>query len=129
MSEGKQIHFENATPILRVEDMAAAVKYYVEVLGFEEAEWGNDNFSNVSRDNAGIYLVRGEQGHPGTWVWVGVSDAQALYEEFKAKGARLHHAPRNYSWALEMHVEDLDGNILRFGSDPLKDRPYEAWMV
>jgi catechol 2,3-dioxygenase-like lactoylglutathione lyase family enzyme len=129
MSGGKQIHFENATPILRVEDMAAAVKYYVEVLGFVEADWGNDKFSNVSRDEAGIYLVRGEQGHPGTWVWVGVSDAQALYEEYQAKGARLHHAPRNYSWALEMHVEDLDGNILRFGSDPLKSRPYEEWMV
>ena len=129
MSERKQVHFENSNPILRVENMSAAVKYYVEVLGFKEAEWSGSGFSFVSRDNAGIYLVQGEQGHPGTWVWVGVSDAEALYEEIKAKGARIHHAPRNYSWALEMHVEDLDGNILRFGSGPKEDQPYDTWEI
>jgi predicted enzyme related to lactoylglutathione lyase len=129
MSGGKQVHFENANPILRVEDLAAAAKYYVEVLGFTEADWGGGNFTNVSRDNASIYLVQGEQGHPGTWVWVGVSNAEALYEEIKTKGARIHHAPKNYSWALEMHVEDLDGNVLRFGSDPKEDQPYDTWEV
>ena len=129
MDRNKKVHFENANPILRVENMAAAVKYYVEVLGFTEADWGNGSFTNVSRDHAGIYLVQGEQGHPGTWVWVGVSDAEALYTEIKAKGARIHHAPRNYSWALEMHVEDLDGNVLRFGSDPKADQPYDTWEV
>lgn len=129
MGEGKKVHFENADPILRVEDMRSAVKYYVEVLGFTEADWGDDKFSNVGRDNAGIYLVQGEQGHPGTWVWVGVSDAQALYEEIQPKGARIHHPPRNYPWALEMHVEDLDGNVLRFGSDPKQYQPYDEWMV
>lgn len=26
--------------------------------------------------------------------------------------------PTSYSWALEFQVEDPDGNVLRFGSDP-----------
>jgi hypothetical protein len=36
------------------------------------------------------------QGHSGTWVWIGVNNADALREEFLAKGARLRHPPTNY---------------------------------
>jgi len=56
-----------------------SVRYYVDVLGFRNADWGNDDFTLVSRDSAGIYLCRGSQGQPGTWAWVGVADAAALY--------------------------------------------------
>jgi hypothetical protein len=27
-----------------------------------------------------------------------------------------------------MQVEDLDGNVLRFGSDPIKGQPYGEWL-
>ncbi|HEX4632401.1 MAG TPA: VOC family protein [Gemmatimonadales bacterium] len=119
--------FENAAPILRVSDMNASLRYYVDVLGFRNAEWGNDDFTAVRRDAAGIYLCRDGQGCRGTWAWVGVEDAQLLYEEYQARGAKVRHAPRNYPWALEMHVEDPDGHILRFGSERRSDRPLEAW--
>lgn len=127
MSDAHHTRFECADPILRVEDMSAAVRYYVDVLGFEQAGWGDDNFTCVSRDGAGIYLSRGAQGHTGSWVWIGVGDVEELYDELKAKGAKIRQQPTNYPWALEMHVEDLDGNVLRMGSDAKKDRPYEAW--
>lgn len=123
-----RIHFENADPILYVSNLQAAIHYYVDVLGFTNADWAYEDFTCVTRDNAGIYLCQGAQGRPGAWVWVGVSDAQALYDELKEKGARIHYPPRNYPWALEMHVQDLDGNVLRMGSDPLEDKPYEMWQ-
>jgi uncharacterized glyoxalase superfamily protein PhnB len=47
-----------------------------------------------------------------------VEDVNALFEEYKAKGARILHPPENYLWALEMKVADPDGHVLRFGSDP-----------
>jgi hypothetical protein len=31
--------------------------------------------------------------------------------------------PRNFEWAYEMRVEDLDGNVLRIGSEPRSDIP------
>ena len=34
----------------------------------------------------------------------------------------------NYSWALEMQVEDRDGNVLRIGSDPREDEPFGEWL-
>ncbi|MFL6261619.1 MAG: glyoxalase superfamily protein [Thermoanaerobaculia bacterium] len=119
--------FENSTPILRITDMAASLRYYVDVLGFRKADWGDENFTCVTRDSAGIYLCRGEQGQAGTWVWIGVEDAAALHEEYKASGARIRRPPENYPWAYEMKVEDPDGHVLRFGSEPRTDLPFDAW--
>ena len=113
--------FECANPILSVRDMARSIRYYVDVLGFSKADWGGDDFTCVTRDNAGIYLSEGDQGQPGTWAWIGVENVEALYEEYKAKGATILHPPENYAWALEMKVGDPDGHVLRFGSDPKED--------
>jgi len=114
----KPVPFEGSAPILRVENMEASVRFYVEALGFKNASWGNQDFTSVNRDRAGIYLCRQAQGRGGAWVWIGVQDARALHEELKARGVPIRMAPTNYSWALEMQVEDPDGNVLRLGSEP-----------
>ena len=110
--------FERADPILRVADMSRSLKYYVDVLGFKNAEWGSNDFTCVSRDNADIYLCEGDQGNPGTWVWVGVEDVEALFAEYQQTGAQILQPPENFPWAFEMKVGDPDGHVLRFGSDP-----------
>jgi predicted enzyme related to lactoylglutathione lyase len=94
------------------------LRYYTEVLGFTNAEWGGDDFTQVSRDGAAIYLSQGDQGQPGTWVWLGVEDVGALHEEYKAAGATIVHPPRHFPWAREMKIADPDGHVLRIGSDP-----------
>jgi catechol 2,3-dioxygenase-like lactoylglutathione lyase family enzyme len=128
MPDNNKTRFEGAEPILRVSDMARSVRYYVDVLGFKNAEWGNEHFTAVSRDKAGIYLCRGEQGQPGTWGWIGVSDVAALYDEYRSSGADIRLPPTNYSWAYEMQVRDPDGHVLRFGSDPREDEPFVSWV-
>lgn len=115
--------FEHATPILRVRSMAASLRYYVDVLGFTNAEWGTKLFTSLSRDGAQIYICQGNQGAPGTWVWVGVEDVDALHAEYRASGARIRVGPANYPWAYEMHVEDPDGHVIRFGSEPHSGEP------
>lgn len=106
--------------------MERSLHYYVNVLGFTNAEWGGDEFTHVSRDNAGIYLSEGDQGQPGTWVWIGVEDVACLFEEYTKSGAEILHAPINYPWAYEMKVKDPDGHVLRFGSEPREDIPSES---
>ena len=116
--EAARTRFEHADPILSVAEMARSLRYYVDVLGFSNAEWGGDDFTCVTRDGASIYLCEGDQGQPGTWVWIGVEDVEVLYEEYKGKGARILHPPENHPWACEMKVGDPDGHVLRFGSEP-----------
>ena len=118
MADQERVHFEGSAPILRVENMQAALRFYLEALGFKNARWGNDNFTCVSRDQAHIYLCQGDQGRGAAWVWIGVEDAEKLHEELKARGVPVRMPPTNYPWALEMQVEDPDGNVLRLGSEP-----------
>lgn len=67
-SESRRTKFEGASPILRVADMKASVRYYVDALGFRNAEWGDDFFTSLNRDRAGIFLCCGGQGSPGAWA-------------------------------------------------------------
>jgi hypothetical protein len=53
-SKATRTRFEHANPILNVSDPGRSVRYYVDVLGFTNAEWGGDDFTCVSRDGASI---------------------------------------------------------------------------
>jgi catechol 2,3-dioxygenase-like lactoylglutathione lyase family enzyme len=52
------------TTYFSVKDIAVSREFYVSKLGFEEAEWGDNNFTSVSRDHCGIYLCRGDREIP-----------------------------------------------------------------
>jgi predicted enzyme related to lactoylglutathione lyase len=119
----KRTKFEHASPILSVADMARSIRYYVDVLGFANEEWSGDEFACVTRDGASIYLSLGDQGHPGTWVWVGVGDVEELHREYQARGASIVQPPETFPWAVEMRVLDPDGHVLRFGSDSNAQQP------
>jgi predicted enzyme related to lactoylglutathione lyase len=105
--------------------MQASLRFYVDALGFENVNWGTDDFTSVSRDRAAIYLCRGDQGRGGAWVWIGVEDAEKLHAELKARGVTIRMPPTNYPWALEMQIEDPDGNVLAWAPSPGKP-PGEA---
>lgn len=122
------MNFHPASPIFRVEDLDASVAYYTDALGFSE-DWRDPGIiASVSRGAANIMLCQGDQGHAGAWAWIGVGDAVALFEEFVARGARLRMRPTNFFWACEIQAEDIDGNVLRFGSDRVPDMPEGPWI-
>ena len=85
MSEARlaAVAFEGVNPILRVEDINAAVDHYTRVLGFKLDWQGPGSVRSVSRGRCHLFLCQGDQGHPGTWVWIGVEDADALLEEYR----------------------------------------------
>jgi len=119
--------FEGVSPILRVRSLSASIDYYVRKLGFK-IDWQGPYVASVSRGKCHIFLSEGDQGNPGSWVWIGVEDADVLFNEYRASGAQVRNPPTNYSWAYEMQVEDLDGNILRLGSDQKSDQSVGEWL-
>ena len=122
------VEFEGVNPIFRVSNLEASVDYYVRVLGFQ-LNWSEPGIiASVARGRTDIFLCEGDQGHLGTWIWIGISDADALLEEYRASGAKIRHPPTNYAWAYEMQVEDLDGNVLRLGSEPKDDEPFGEFL-
>jgi catechol 2,3-dioxygenase-like lactoylglutathione lyase family enzyme len=123
----KAVVFEGVAPILRVRDLAASLRYYLDVLGFT-IDWETPQIAAVSRGNCCLFLSEGDQGHPGAWVWIGVSDADALFAEYSARGAIIRNPPNNFPWALEMQVADPDGNVLRLGSEAKENQVYGEWL-
>jgi catechol 2,3-dioxygenase-like lactoylglutathione lyase family enzyme len=120
--------FEGITPIFSVRDLSVSIDYYVRVLGFVLDWEGPGGFASVSRGGCAIFLAEGDQGHPGGWVWIGVGDVDALFKEFNRPDVRVRQAPTNFDWAYEMQVEDPDGNVIRFGSEPKAGLPPGDWI-
>jgi uncharacterized glyoxalase superfamily protein PhnB len=116
---------------LRVNNLETSLDYYVRVLGFK-LNWRDDDgssFASVSRGACHLFLTVGDQGNPGSWMWIGVSDVDALHEEFLAKGAKVRQPPANYPWgSREVHIEDPDGNVLRMGSENKLGEPFGDWV-
>ena len=124
------VHFECVVPILRVSDLRASLRWYGTVLGFSvDWQWGADKahptMASVSRDGCALMLCEQDQGQGCAWAWFGVADVAVLHDELRSRGAEILQAPTSYSWAYEMRVEDPDGNVLRFGSEPRNDLPFQ----
>jgi uncharacterized glyoxalase superfamily protein PhnB len=52
------------------------------------------------------------------WLSIFVQDVDALYEDYRRRGAIIRQKPTNFPWGVrEMNVQDLDGHRLRMGSD------------
>lgn len=130
------LRFGGVTPILRVSDLAASLAYYIDQLGFEFRWRDGSNFAAVGRQDVNLMLCQGDQGQTGSWVYVGISDADAYHQELLARGVAIRHPPTNYPWlARELQVEDPDGHVLRFASEatdnhwgPFRDGEGRLWF-
>jgi catechol 2,3-dioxygenase-like lactoylglutathione lyase family enzyme len=118
---------ENAIAVLAVADVPASIRFYREKLGFE-LDWTGDgdppHIASVSRDGHAIMIHRRQSPRPGL-VWIGVSDLVPLWDQVEAsREIIVVQEPTNQSWALEMQIQDPDGNVLWFGMEPLPDVPF-----
>jgi uncharacterized glyoxalase superfamily protein PhnB len=117
-------------PLFFVADVAKAVAYYRDVLGFTfERIWGEPPcFCMPHRDGLTVMLsqvddtsrIRPNGSDGCSWdAYVWVRDADALFAAFKAAGALIVHEPvdRDYYGNREFAVRDLDGYIIAFAHD------------
>src|SRR5262245_49039700 len=112
-----------AATVLVVKDVLRSVEHYRDVLGFRtEFTYGEPTFyAGVERDNVVIHLQAAHEtkrlpGHGAVNIFV--TDVDALYQEFKARGARLLNAPKDYPYGMrDFDLEDPDGNHLCFGME------------
>lgn len=123
MPESSTNNFGGAVPVFRVKDVNASIAYYRDALGFELRWRASDGFACVGRDKCSIFLTNDNQSQARMWVWLGVRDVRALHAQYVTSGAKIRNPPENFEWALEMQVEDLEGNVLRIGSDAERDKP------
>ena len=101
-------------PELPFDDIAAAVTWYKDVLGFR-INYQQEDLGVMDRGKITLLLV--PRRHPGTGsAYIYVEDADALYAELKASGAGIQGEPVSHPWGLrDFGVLDPEGNSIRFG--------------
>jgi hypothetical protein len=74
----------------------------------------------TSRRSIGIVPVSTSAEAPGQRRRVGLAgldDVEIIHQDLQRRGVPIRMAPTKYPWALEMQLEDPDGNVLRIGSE------------
>ena len=118
-------------PCFLVRDVVAAAEYYRDALGFRIPRFFGDppSFCMPQRDGVVVMLSRADGSlvrpnaaarRDDSWdAYVWVEDADRLYAEVAARGARIAYAPclQEEYGNREFAVRDLDGYVLAFGSD------------
>lgn len=131
--------FLGIAPMFLVADVTKAADYYREMLGFTVSGiWGEPPcFCMPQRDNMTVMLsevddktrIRPNGSDGESWdAYVWVLDADALFAEFKATGARIAYEPidRDFYGNREFAVYDLDGHMIAFAHDIAAKKKREA---
>ena len=121
--------FARAMPVLDCTDMARAIAFYKDKLGFDASTFGEPpTFAILQRGTVTLGLARADQGMAaigGNWAaYVYVADADAAYAEFAAHGVPLTEPPQDKFYnCRDFTLADPDGHLLAFGhtldTDPL----------
>jgi len=117
-------------PYFLVADVRKAAEYYRDKLGFRILGYFFEEppvFGMVDRDGAEIHLRRADDGLLGSNrqrvadaldCYIRVDDVDALYAEFKNKGADITMPPTLQGYGMkEICARDLDGYVICFGQD------------
>lgn len=116
--------FSHVAPVLPVDDAVLTAEYYKTKLGFDISFVYGDPpyYAIVQRgENATIHFSeREDSSTPITpcHVYVFVSDVDALYQEYEAKGIPAFSPPENQQYGMrELEIRDPNGHFLTFGQE------------
>ncbi|MBI1373768.1 MAG: bleomycin resistance protein [Phycisphaera sp.] len=119
-----------SSPVLLVRDIVASANYYRDAIGFT---YGPDDlfgeppvFCILRRDGFHLMLALADPDNPSTPFWklrdktpnayFWVDDADTLYEQMKANGAKLDYGPCTQPYGVrEFGIQDLDEHDISFG--------------
>ena len=107
----------SAAPVLRVTDLAAAVRFYRDVLGFT-VEFEYDDYVILEIGHSQVHLATPAQGKPpgGGTVYVYCDEVDEYFGKIRARGAKPAYEPCAQFYLMrDFMINDPDGNQLTFG--------------
>ena len=115
-----KIDFKSVSPVIPVRDLEAALERY-RSLGFTTELEDGPRYGFAERSNVSLHLIEWNDHDPartGSHLYLYVSDADALYEEWSNAGVdgelgELFDAPYGLR---EFSFRDPDGTLFRVGS-------------
>lgn len=110
--------FEAVTPRLPVADVAQALAFYVEQLGFQLGwKWGDPlTHANVCRDSIALDLIASPASRRGTaMVYIQLSGVDAYFAELKSRNVEVSELGDREYGMRDFETVDACGNRLAFG--------------
>jgi predicted enzyme related to lactoylglutathione lyase len=109
--------FVSANPNMIVADLTKSIEFYTRALGFMQKMDG-PNFAVLQRDQItlGLIVASDSKAAGHSWCYLTVTDVRAVFEEFKAAGARIAAPLQEWGEHVEFTIADLDGNTLDVGN-------------
>ncbi len=115
------------SPQFLVDDLAVAIAYYLDQLGFAPDFVYESFYASVSRDGCAIHLKcapknAAERAHrkrnEHLDAYIRVQEITALFDEVQSKGAHVIRSLEKRPWGCQdFYVEDPDGYILCFSEE------------
>jgi catechol 2,3-dioxygenase-like lactoylglutathione lyase family enzyme len=121
-----QIDCEKQHPALRVPDIAAALEFYTNKLGFEFGfTWGEPaEIAGVNLGDVQLFLEHGTPAPQGCAVYFVIGNADELFEYQRANGVDVVEPPGDRPYGLrDYRIRDLNGYELGFGHHIFTDGP------
>ncbi|MFI4975271.1 MAG: VOC family protein [Caulobacterales bacterium] len=120
------------TVILEVSDLAAAVRFYRDLIGLDlhegaDNEAGDDRWISGAHAaiswNGGAFLhfslyAAKEEPTRGAQIAFDVDDLATLHQRLVSAGVRAAHPPRPEPWGLSARYYDPDGNVVGLTQRP-----------
>jgi catechol 2,3-dioxygenase-like lactoylglutathione lyase family enzyme len=104
------------TPQLPVADVAAAQRWYHEILGLDIAWTRGDSFGAVRGKGIELYFAKSEAPQAPTICCVLVDDADFAYALCRERNAPIVEKIASTPWGTrEFTLRDPDGHLLRIG--------------
>ena len=108
-------------PVFYVEDLAASLRHYTEVLGFTEKFQYGGFYAGLERGDALLHLSATKtprRALGGACAYFFCDDVDAYHAEVKSKGAKIETELETYEYGMrDFNIEDPDGNLLTFGQE------------
>ena len=117
--------FISVAPVVPVLDLDAALDRYrllgFEVNGYKTDDDNDERYGFADRDGVSLHITEWDEHDPkrtASVVYLYVSDANAVYDEWKASGVEgRFHEPFDAEYGLrEFAFVDVDGTLHRVGS-------------
>jgi uncharacterized glyoxalase superfamily protein PhnB len=114
----------NLRPMIWVDDVKATIDWYVNTLGFENANYVQDwQWGVVTKDEVEIMFAKPNEHIPcdgpkftGSFYF-NTDNVDALWQKFK-DSSFICYPPETFEWEMkEFAIKDPNGYILQFGQD------------
>ncbi len=107
------------SPQLRVADLAAAIEFYTQKLGFTLDFRYEDFYAGIMRDGHSIHLKwvdcpENEKDSDDLDIFFAVDNIEALYEVVQNKSVHILQPLREAPYGREFYIADPDGHHIGF---------------